>query len=56
MMEEINTDSREKKEENNDERNSTNYINSSPPLRLDRSYDNTINRKNAGLNFTSYNI
>lgn len=55
-MEEINTDQKEKKEEKNKERNNIDYINSSPPLRLDRSYDNTINRRTGDLNFTSYNI
>ena len=55
MKEEINTDKDYKEEEYN-ERYNINNTNSSHPIRLDRSYDNTINRKTKNINFTSYNI
>ena len=55
MMEEINTDKDYKEEEYN-ERYNINNTNLSHPLRLDRSYDNTINRKTKNINFTTYNI
>ena len=53
-MEEINTVKYNKGKKHNERYNIN--LNSSSPNKLQRSYDNTINRKAANQNFTSYNI
>ena len=54
-MEEINTVKNNRKKRKHNERYNNN-INSSSPNKLQRSYDNAINRKQCSQNFKSYNI
>ena len=54
MEEEINIDKSNQVKKQNKRYNIN--INTSSPLRLGKSYDNTSNRKEKNQNFTSYNI